>query len=175
MKHILAVVLSVLGFAAFAKAPNFNPPSKLGPNLNLEEYFDGKLTATGEFYNRKGELARSFTADIDGDWDGQTLTLDERFVYNDGQKQRRVWRLTKTGEDSWEGRADDVIGIAEGMEDGPIFTWSYFIDLPHKGRTVKVKFDDILWRVSDREVINKAVIKKFGLSFGEVIITFTKR
>jgi len=175
MKHIFAAALMAVGLSAQAKAPNFTEPTTFGPDLNLEEYFDGNLTATGEFYNGRGKLARSFVADVDGSWDGTTLTLDERFVYNDGQEQRRVWYLTKTGDDAWEGRADDVVGVAEGIESGPVFTWSYFIDLPTKnGNSVKVKFDDILWRVSDSEVVNKAVIKKFGIGFGEVIITFKK-
>lgn len=184
MKHALYTFFLALSltfavaFSASAKGSGFVPPSKLGPDLNMEEYFDGRLTATGEYWDRQGNLARTFDVDIVGTWDGKTLTLIEDFVYNTGYEFQRIWKLQKDGEDGWIGTAGDTVGKAKGVEDGPVFSWNYAVNLertPGKGDFIKVFFDDVLWRTSQRDVVNYAVMKKFGMRVGEVIVRFKKR
>ena len=88
------------------------------PELRIERYFAGRTHAWGVFEDRFGTLRRSFTVAIDGQWDGRELVLDERFVYADGETDRRVWRIVRTAGGSYEGRADDVIGTAMGRSAG---------------------------------------------------------
>ena len=66
------------------------------PELVLEEYFTGRTEAWGLFEDRFGKLRRQFKVTIDGTWDGETLTLDERFKYEDGETDQRIWRIKKT-------------------------------------------------------------------------------
>ena len=49
--------------------------SQKKPDLILEQYFLGKTFASGIFEDRFGNVRRQFTVDIDGTWDGKTLTL----------------------------------------------------------------------------------------------------
>ena len=44
----------------------------------------GADRAWGQFQDRFGEVRRRFRVEVDGTWDGETLTLVEDFVYNDG-------------------------------------------------------------------------------------------
>ena len=172
----LLITLST-SFVVFAKGSGFTPPTTLGPDLKMEEYFEGRLTATGEYWDRKGELARTFTVDLQGNWDGTTLTIVEDFVYNTGTEFQRIWKLQKDGEYGWVGTAGDTVGLARGVEDGAIFSWDYAVNLertPGEGDFIKVFFDDVLWRVSERKVVNYAVMKKFGMRVGEVIVRFDK-
>lgn len=37
------------------------------------------------------------------------------------------------------------------------------------------RFDDWMWRLDDKRVLNRAYMKKFGLDVGEVIIFFEKQ
>ena len=50
------------------------------PRLVMEEYFEGKTRAWGIFEDRFGTLRRQFTVDIDGHWDGRTLTLTNALI-----------------------------------------------------------------------------------------------
>ena len=51
--------------------------------------------------------------DIEGTWDGETLTLVEDFVYDDGETERRTWTIRKIDEHTYEGSSPDgVIGTA---------------------------------------------------------------
>ena len=57
--------------------------------LNLEEFFDGQLVAYGQFKDVLGNVSRRFVVDIQGTWDGETLTLVEDFVYEDDSTEQR--------------------------------------------------------------------------------------
>ncbi len=142
--------------------------------LNLEEFFEGRTVAYGQFQDILGNVPRRFTVEIDGTWDGKTLTLVEDFVYDDGATEQRIWTLTKTGEDTWTGTAPGVLGTAEGIERGDTFNWKYKIDLPIKDGTMRVSFDDWMWLLSDDRLLNRAYVSRFGIRIGEVILSFEK-
>ncbi len=147
---------------------------KAEPALKLEEYFVGQLKAWGHFQDRFDRVRRRFTVDIEGTWDGETLTLTEDFVYDDGEEERRVWTLRKTGPDDWEGSAAGVVGTAKGKVSGNALNWTYYFDLPVGDSTLRVKFDDWLWLQDERVMINRAYVSKFGIKVGEALIFFTK-
>ncbi len=144
------------------------------PKLLLEEYFAGETRAHGLFVDRFGDLRRQFVVDIDGTWDGETLTLKEDFVYDDGETQQRIWTIRKTGPHGYEGRADDVIGLAEGKVYGNALNWRYRLALNVGDSTWNVTFDDWMFLQSDDVIINRAEISKFGFKLGDVTIVFTK-
>lgn len=105
----------------------------------------------------------------------QDPDADRRFHYSDGYEEQRVWTLTKTGDDTWSGFAAGVIGAALGTERDDTFNWKYQVNLPLPDGPVKVSFDDWMWRLDDRRVLNRAYMKRFGLDVGEVIIFFEKQ
>lgn len=143
-------------------------------NLNLEEFFEGRTVAYGQFQDIFGTVRRRFEVEIEGTWDGETLTLVEDFVYEDDSTEQRVWTLVKTGEDTWRGTAPGVIGEAFGEERGDTFNWRYTIDLPVPDGTMRVTFDDWMWLLTEDRLLNRAYMRRFGVDIGEVIITFEK-
>lgn len=147
------------------------------PELVLEEYFLGETMAWGIFEDRFGTLRRSFTVDITGTWDEeqQLLTLEEDFLYDDGEVDRRVWRVTKKDEHNYNGRADDVVGVAEGKIYGPALNWKYDIDLKMKDSSLRVTFNDWMFLQDEKTMINRAKVTKFGILLGEVTIFFRKQ
>ncbi|MEM6466456.1 MAG: DUF3833 family protein, partial [Pseudomonadota bacterium] len=76
---------------------------------------------------------------------------------------------------SWEGTAPGVLGIASGVERGDVFNWRYAIDLPVPDGTLRVAFDDWMWRLDEDRVLNRAYMTKFGVDIGEVIIFFVRQ
>ncbi|MCK8464106.1 DUF3833 domain-containing protein [Aliiroseovarius sp. S1339] len=156
-------------------APDLDDPKLSSRNLNLEEFFEGKTVARGQFQDLFGNVQRRFDVNIQGTWDGQTLKLVEDFTYADGSTEQRIWTLKKTGDDTWIGSAPGVIGEAKGEERGDTFNWAYRIDLPGRdGKVMRVDFDDWMWLLSDDRVLNRAYVKKYGITIGEAIIVFEK-
>lgn len=178
MKNIiLAAALTLL--AACTGKPSFTDDSLSDRKLNLEEFFDGDLVAYGQFQDILGTVRRSFEVRITGDWDGERLRLVEDFIYEDGSTEQRIWTLTKTGPDSWQGTAPGVIGIATGQEQDNRFNWQYEIDLPIPSadgsvETLRVTFDDWMWLLSDDRLFNRAYIQRFGVDIGDVSISFER-
>lgn len=176
MKHIL-ITLAFLFLASCTGKPSFDHPALSDRKLDLEQFFDGRLQAYGQFQDRFGKVRQRFAVDITGDWDGEILTLTEDFTYESGATEQRVWRLVKTGEDTWRGTADGVIGEAAGRESADRFNWRYTIDLPQpdKGGVLRAEFDDWMWLLSDDRLLNIAYVERFGIRLGTVTITFEKQ
>jgi hypothetical protein len=145
------------------------------PVLDLRQYFNGTLDAWGVFTDRSGKVVKRFTVVMQCSWQGDDGVLDEDFTYSDGTKQRRIWRLKKLADGRYTGRADDVVGEATGQERGYAFNWKYTLALPVDGRVIDVQFDDWMYLMTDKVMLNKAVMSKFGFTLGEVTLSFTKR
>jgi hypothetical protein len=144
------------------------------PALVIEEYFAGETRAWGLFEDRFGRLRRQFTVDITGTWDGDELVLDERFLYSDGETDRRVWKIRKTGPHTYEGRADDVVGAASGEAYGNALNWRYAMDLKVGDGTMRVRFNDWMFLQPSGVLLNRARVSKFGFKIGEVTLAFVK-
>lgn len=145
------------------------------PALDLEAYFTGDVRAWGLFQDRFGKVRRQFTVDIRGYVEDDELVLEEDFVYLDGEKDRRVWRLRRLDEHTYEGRAADVDGVAVGKLYGQAFNFRYVLNLPIGTRVVKVNFDDWMFMHEDGVLVNRAVMSKFGIRLGEVTLFFQKQ
>jgi len=145
------------------------------PKLDLFDYFSGKTYAWGQFQDRSGEVKRRFKVDISGTIDGNVLTLDEQFVYDDGETEQRIWRIERLGDNRYQGTAGDVIGTAFGESAGAVFNWSYTLDLPYKNSSIHVKFDDWMFLQTDGIMLNRAEVSKWGFKVGEVTLFFSKQ
>ena len=145
------------------------------PLFDLLSYFNGVLDAYGVFTDRSGQVVKRFTVVMTCSWNGDEGVLDEAFSYSDGTTQQRIWRLKKYADGHFTGRADDVVGEALGETRGNAFHWTYTLSLPVDGKVYEVQFDDWMYRMTDKVVLNKATMRKFGVRLGEVTLSFTKR
>lgn len=145
------------------------------PELDLQQYFNGTLDAYGVFTDRSGAVVKRFTVVMRCSWQGNEGVLDEDFTYSDGTTQKRVWRLTKLPDGKYTGTAGDVVGTAQGQARGNAFFWTYTLSLPVDGTVYDVQFEDWMYLMTDKVMLNKAIMRKFGVTLGEVTLSFTKR
>lgn len=165
---------SALVALAGCASPQVSDYAAEQPALDLRQYFDGPITAHGLVTDRSGKAVRRFTVQMQCSWVGNVGTLDETFTYSDGTHQRRVWRLVKQAESRYTGTADDVVGEATGQTAGNAFNWRYTLSLPVDGRVWDVQFDDWMFLMDGRTLLNRAAMSKFGIRVGEVTVTFYK-
>ena len=144
------------------------------PRLDLRSYLNGPLTAHGMFTNRAGKVVKRFTVRMTGRWSGDTGTLEEHFLYSDGTTQQRTWHIEYLGEGRYRGRADDVVGEAQGRSAGNALHWTYTLALPVNGRVWNVDMDDWMYLMDDRTMLNRTAMRKFGVHLGDVTLSFTK-
>jgi hypothetical protein len=175
MKRRAALLITSALLLAGCAAPVPADYAAEKPVLDLKTYFNGEFTAHGLFTDRQGKVARRFVVQMTGSWVGNQGTLDERFSYSDGTSERRVWRLTDLGGGRYKGLADDVLGEAVGVASGNALNWRYTLKLPVDGKTYEVQFDDWMYLMDERVMLNKAVMSKFGVRLGEVTLSFYKK
>ncbi|MTI14731.1 DUF3833 domain-containing protein [Sansalvadorimonas verongulae] len=144
------------------------------PELVIEEYFLGKTWAWGLFEDRFGTIRQCFKVEMNGLVEGNQLTLDEQFFYEDGTGSKRLWKINALGNGFYEGTAGDVAGTAKGQSSGNAFEWTYMLDLPVSGRTWRVKLDDRLYLQEDDKIINIARVSKWGFHLGRLTFFFSK-
>ena len=149
------------------------------PVLDLRQYFTGTIDAYGIFTDRSGKVIKRFTVEMTCTWTGapgaEVGVLDEAFTYSDGTKDRRVWTLKRGADGKYTGTAGDVLGVANGEVKGNAFRWGYTLKLPVDGKIIEVQFDDWMYQMTDKVMLNKAEMSKYGFKLGEVTLSFVKR
>ena len=173
MRKLLGIIFFILltGCANTMKPTDFKDQK---PRLIIEKYLSGDVKAWGVLQNRSGKVTRQFKADLNGEWDGSKLVLNEVFNWNDGEKQTRQWVINKIDEHNYEGTASDVVGTAKGYSYGPAFKFEYVLLVPVKGKNIKITFDDWIFMQDDRVAINRATMTKFGIKVAELTVMFVK-
>ena len=141
-----------------------------------EKYFNGELIAYGIVKDRSGKIIRSFKGDLVGSWDKNGVgTLDESFVYNDGELQKRIWTLKPDGKNSYIGTAGDIVGEAQMKNNGNTVVIDYTMRVPYGDGTLDINVKDWLHLQKDGVIINHSKMKKFGFEVGELVITIIKK
>lgn len=144
------------------------------PKLDLKTYFDGEIKAWGVVAGRDGTIKRRFSATILASWQGDVGTLDEQFVFDDGELQTRIWTLTKQG-DSYIGSAGDVVGQAKGRVEGYAMNWSYILEIPIDDSVWEFKVNDWLYQLDNEILFNQGDLTKFGIKVGQITLFMQKQ
>ena len=171
-------VFGVMGLGACAGVPLERYRAQQ-PVLDLAQYFNGTIDGWGMFQDRSGHVVKRFHVVIDARWEKRggvdVGTLDENFSWDDGTTSRRVWTITRSDASRYVGRADDVVGEAHGEAAGNALRWRYVLALPVDGRVWNVDFDDWMFLINDKVMLNRSAMSKFGFKLGEVTLSFTRR
>ena len=141
--------------------------------FRIETFFLGRSRASGVFHDRFGTLRTRFVAEIEGAFEGDEFVLAERFLYDDGRRESRTWRIRPHDGGTYHGRADDIVGLATGQATASSIDWRYVLSLKIGARRWNMNFEDSFLLVGDM-VINRARMSKFGIRLGEATIVFRR-
>lgn len=144
------------------------------PQLVPEEFFQGQLTAHGVVKDRGGKVIRYFNADIKAYWKDGIGTLEEDFMFDDGEPDRRVWTLTPQGDGRYIGTAGDVVGDGQVSVAGNSMFLDYVLQIPWNDGTLDLRIDDRMYLVNETTLINESVMSKFGIRVGEILLVIRK-
>lgn len=169
----LTIILLTMGLFS-CSSHDIKKYSKNSPKLDIFEYFDGKLEAYGILRDRSGKVTRSFTVKMTGKVKNDQLTLDESFIFDDGEEQKRIWTINRIDENHFIGGAGDVVGEAKGKQYGNAVQMNYTLTIPYNNSTMNVNIDDWMYLIDEKSLINVSEIKKFGFTVATLSIGFKK-
>jgi hypothetical protein len=144
------------------------------PQIVAEQFFNGKLLAHGIVKDRDGRVIRYFSASIDASWRDGIGTLDENFVFDDGEQQKRVWTLKPSADNHYIATAGDVIGEGKMNVAGNSVFLDYVLRVPYDGDSIDLRIDDRMYLVSDRVLLNESIMTKWGFEVGSLMLVIEK-
>ena len=144
------------------------------PKIDLRTYLNGKAKAWGILEDRSGKITRRFTVEMETTWSGSSGILKEYFVFDDGEKSERTWKIEYKDDNSFTATAGDVIGFASGKQAGNALQMKYVLDLKVGEKSYHVNLDDWMFQLDEKRIVNKSEIKKFGIVFARLTIFFEK-
>ena len=147
------------------------------PEFIPQDYFNGNLRAYGLVKDRSGNIIRTFKGTMKGSWDENGVdTLDEYFVYDDGEEMIRTWTLKPLPNNNKEfvATADDIVGPSKMIANGNTVMLDYVMRVPYKSTSIDLSVRDWLHLQDDGVIINHSKMKKFGFVVGELVITILK-
>lgn len=171
MMRTLIIAGSLLLASCSTTMKNYDGSS---PHFDMQQFFDGKLTAYGMVQNRQGEVLRRFRVDMTGTWEGNKGKLDEQFYYHDGEEKQRIWYIEKTDDGRYIGNADDVVKPANGQSNGFALNWQYSLLIEVDGENWEIDFNDWMYLIDEYRLINRAEMTKWGFKVGEVTLWIEK-
>ena len=172
IKHL--ALLGTLCLCIACSNINIDDYRNTEPKLDLFTFFSGELSASGVVRNRSGKVIRHFNADIQAHINGDTLTLNEQFLFSDGEQQQRIWQITRQDKHHYQGTANDIEGTARGESAGQALRWQYKLNLESEGRQYSVNFDDWLFQTNSNTLINITDMSYFGFNVGEVVLVIQR-
>ena len=168
---ILFVCLSLLGACSAIRVEDYSGQS---PALQMEEFFQGDLVAYGVVKDFRGRVIRKFSADILAYWQDGVGTLEEDFEFDDGELDRRVWKLQTNSTNNYTGTAGDVVGEGEVRVAGNSAFLDYVLRIPYGDGTLDVRIDDRMYLITPSVLLNESALKKFGIKVGELLLVIQK-
>lgn len=148
--------------------------SAMTPRFEVEEFFQGPLAAHGVVKNRGGKVIRTFNATIAASWQDGVGILDEDFVFDDGEEQKRVWTLRRQPDGSYTGTAGDVIGEGILRQSGNAVFLDYVLQVPYGDGTIDLRVDDRMYLLTPDILINESTLNKFGVQVGELLLVIRR-
>ena len=173
LKHI--ATLGLCGLLGGSRSMEIDDFKGTTPVFIPQEYFNGTLRAYGLVKDRQGKIIRRFKGEMIGKWSEEGVgTLDERFVYDDGEIQTRTWTMKPLKPGYFSATAGDIVGESSMRAEGNTVMLDYTMRIPYKGSTLDIDVRDWLHLQDDGVVINHSKMKKFGFKVGELVITILK-
>lgn len=143
------------------------------PILDPQTFFNGPLSAHGVIKDRSGKVTRYFNASINAYWDQGIGTLEEKFVFDDGEVQHRNWTLTPAA-NGYTATAGDVIGSGVAQVKGNAMQLNYVLEVQYKNAPLQLQVDDWMWQVDPNTLLNESTLRKWGFKVGSVQLVIVK-
>ncbi len=142
-----------------------------GPDFDVRTHLNGPILCEGVIYGPLGRVTARFHAQFDCSWQGNKGKMVERFWYDDGSIQDRMWRLSVHNDGRVLMKADDVEGEGVGIQSGPTVQMKYKLRLPEGSGGHLLDVVDWMYLAPNGVIMNRSQFRKFGICVAELIAT----
>ena len=149
--------------------------SKEKPVLTIQDYFNGKVKAYGIVQTWTGKVVERFVIDMQGSWQGQEGIVKEKIIDSLHGQQNREWHFRLIDQNHFVGTAQDTVGELKGEQYGNTIHARYRLKIhSSNGKIYEFDFDEWFFRIDDRIVLDRTRMKKYGVTIGQITLSFIK-
>jgi len=171
----LAAAICSIAIAPIAARAAAQPsPSSAGrPLFDPERFFTGRTFSWGVIENRGGAPTEVVTTETSGNLVHGQLDLEQTLHVGNKPPQHRSWKLRRIDPRHYQATANDMLGAARGIVTGNVFSWTFTLALKPGNALFNVRMTQYMYLQPDgATMVNRSVIRKFGLVIGEVTEEF---
>lgn len=144
------------------------------PKFVMQEFFQGELCSWGVIRDTDGFVKRKFIAKIKATQENGVILLDEKFTFNDGELQNRLWKFKQQGT-QWIGTAGDVVGEAKAKIYGDSIQLKYKLKIDNDGSEWQINMLDWLHLIDENTLIGTTKMSKWGFNLGRIDLIMRKQ
>ncbi|MEO9820265.1 MAG: DUF3833 family protein [Paracoccaceae bacterium] len=142
-----------------------------GQQFDIRQHLNGPMVCEGVIYGPTGRVSSRFVANFDISWDGNDGAMKEHFRYDDGTTRDRAWQLTVDDEGRILAKANDVVGVGEGIQKGSAVRLKYRFRLPDDAGGHILDTVDWMYLAPNGAIVNRSQFRKFGFKVAELVAT----
>ena len=170
---LLPLLTLLLASCSGLKPASFTATS---PPFDIVRFYTGHTKSTGLIETRGGKPLKRVATETWGhlEKDGE-LNMTQDITLDDGQPERRHWRIRRLDEHHYEGRTANVIGVAKGEAYGNALRLDYVIALKPSNPFSRVRMTH--WMVlhpDGRTMLNSVAVRKAGLVVARIEEVFRR-
>lgn len=155
--------------------PDVDDYRENNPSFSFKDYFSGPVEGWGLLQDFNGKMVKSFTLQLDCEWQDTKGTIKEVFNWSDGTTTERVWTVEQIADNHFKGCANEMSSQAIGHAAGNVMNWKYELKIPINGELIEFNFDDWTFAIDGNVIINRSRMKKMGFTLGELTVVMKKQ
>ncbi|SPF79668.1 DUF3833 family protein [Pseudoprimorskyibacter insulae] len=176
----LGAGMMLAAFAAFGRFAGFHAQrpedyAKTGQAIDLRRDLSGPILCEGVIYGPTGRVVSRFVGDFHARWNGNHGIMEERFAYDSGRSQTRVWQLHLNDDGTLQAAADDLVGAGQGRQSGSAACLNYRIRLEEDAGGHVLNVRDWMYLAPNGTIVNRSQFRKYGLKVGELVATMRRK
>eukprot|EP01037_Dinobryon_pediforme_P002715 gene2715-2754_t len=171
----LGLALLAVGVAGCSDAKPIDSFKGSGPDFDPIVFWTGHTASRGVLENRSGEPTEIVRTDCVGEPEGADgLHMQQTLTMGDGSVTHRDWHMRRVAPGRFEATANDMVGTASGVASGPAFHWTWTLATKPGNALFDVSMDQWMMLMDDGAMVNRTVIRKFGVTLAQVTEQFDR-
>ncbi|CAN7550906.1 DUF3833 family protein [Rhizobium sp. LjRoot30] len=142
--------------------------------FQLEDFFVGRTAVHGNLSGLAGG-ERRFSGSMSGQWSNQALLLREDYVYEDGERRRGIWRISKVEAGRYIATCTCINGKAMIRVKGDTARFTYDVDIGETPGEKVVRASDRMTRMADGTVMISSRMGRYLFPVARRETIFDKR
>jgi hypothetical protein len=145
-----------------------------GSKIDIKNFLNGDLEGFAITQNAQGKIENTFTAKINGSWEGNKGTVRYNFYSNNVKLDNRTWLITINDDKTYSAIGHDAIEPAQGQQIGNLSYMSYKLLIPYQDKKQKISFEDRTYLVDEKSAIIISTMKSGNTVLTKSIISVRK-